>query len=146
MRRVFVLVPRVALVLVSAAVVAACGESVATSSTGPAISLTPQATTIKAGASTSLLLQTTSATSCVGTNGIIGPQPVNGTIVVPDIQETTTFSVTCTGPNGSSTAQTEVIVAGDAPTITLTAAATTTGCRRIRMVTTIARISKGMPM
>jgi len=125
MRRVFVLVPRVALVLVSAAVVAACGESVATSSTGPAISLTPQATTIKAGASTSLLLQTTSATSCVGTNGIIGPQPVNGTIVVPDIQETTTFSVTCTGPNGSSTAQTEVIVAGDAPTITLTAAATT---------------------
>ena len=123
-RRISAQLPRLALAMLGAAIVAACGAGKA-ASTGPSISLTPQATTINAGASMSLTLHTTSATSCVGTSGISGPQPVNGTIVVPDVTQTTTFSVTCTGPDGTSTAQTEVVVVGDAPTITLTAAATT---------------------
>src|SRR5580692_6489702 len=79
MRRIFALVPRVALVVISAAVLAACDTGKA-ANTGPAISLTPQSATIKSGASTSLVLQTSSATSCEGTSGISGPQPVNGTI------------------------------------------------------------------
>ncbi len=114
-----------AIVLSAAVTLAACGSGSAAGTTGPQISLTPAATTVKAGGSMNLTLQTTSATSCVGTSGITGPQPVNGTITVSNIMETTTFSVTCEGPDGTSTAQTEVIVAADAPSVTLVAGSTT---------------------
>jgi hypothetical protein len=122
--RLLVHLYRLALALCAATLLAACGSVVA-ANPGPLVTLTPAATSVEPGSSMSLTLQTTSATSCVGTSGISGPQPLNGTITVSNIMETTTFAVTCQGPTGTTTAQTEVVVVQDAPTVTLTATSTT---------------------
>jgi hypothetical protein len=109
--------------LATVAALASCQSSGGV--TGPSVSLTSAASVVDIGSGTSLILKSTAATECVGTSGIEGPQPTNGTITVPLITATTTYAVTCTGPSGASTAKAQVQARRSAPSVTLTAAATT---------------------
>ena len=113
---------RTLLGLLTALVLAACQSS---GGGGPVVSLTPLSSVVPVGSATSLVVHSEAASSCVGTQGISGPQPTNGTIQVASITQTTDFAVTCTGPAGSASASTRVTANNDAPTIILTAAATT---------------------
>jgi hypothetical protein len=74
----------------------------------PAISFSATPDDIASGQTSTLVWDTTNATSVTIDNGI-GSQPVSGSVVVQPTL-TTTYTLTATGPGGTSTAQATVTV------------------------------------
>jgi hypothetical protein len=74
----------------------------------PTVSFTASQATITQGQSSTLSWTTTNATS-VSISGVAGTQPVNGSVVVSPAA-TTTYTLTATGPGGTSSAATTVTV------------------------------------
>ena len=82
-----------------------CGATLAlaTSSALPAVTLSASPTTIPVGGSTTLTWSATNATSCTGSNAWAVTEPTSGSqVVTPPIPGTYTYSMTCTGPGGTS--------------------------------------------
>lgn len=99
---------------------------------GPTVSLSASPTTVTGGGSSTLTWTTTgSPTACTASaspangqwSGSIAPSGGNQTIT--GINQTTTFSVTCSNSNGSGTDSATVSVNNAAPVVTLTANPTT---------------------
>jgi len=95
----------------------------------PTAVLTASPSTIAAGGSTLLQWSSTNATSCTAGDGWTGSQPISGTFTVSPATSTT-YVLTCDGPDGSIDASVLVTVyAGGtpppAPTISLSASPST---------------------
>jgi YVTN family beta-propeller protein len=85
----------------------------------PTVTIAAAPTTIQIGGSSTLTWTSTNATSASIDNGI-GTVPLNGSIVVTPAA-TTTYKITVTGPEVSTSAQTTVTVSGPSPTVAITA-------------------------
>ncbi len=68
----------------------------------PTVSLTAAATSVAAGASTSLTWSSTNATSCLASGQWTGSKAVQGSENVGPINTQSTFTLACTGPGGTA--------------------------------------------
>jgi hypothetical protein len=78
-------------------------------SPAPTVSLSAQPGTIAPGSSSTLSWSSSNATSCAAGGGWSGAQPTSGSQLVT-LAATTSYSLTCTGPGGSTTANVTVTV------------------------------------
>ena len=79
----------------------------------PVVSFTAAPLTILPGQSTALVWSATKATSCTASGGWSGSQPLAGDLLVLTAS-TATYTLTCTGPGGSTAKSVTVTVAGPA--------------------------------
>lgn len=117
------------------AALAACNESSvndnssSTSGTAiaakPVISLEPNPSSIVKGSLTALSWSASGAQTCAASGGWSGTRPTTGTLSIDRLNATTTYTLTCTGPGGSTTQTTKVAVTSSPPSVTLTAGPTT---------------------
>jgi hypothetical protein len=79
----------------------------------PVVTLSAAPSTLPAGGGNSVLTWTsTNSTSCTATGGWSGSKSLNGSESRNGIATDSTFTLTCTGPGGTSSASTTVTVAG----------------------------------
>jgi hypothetical protein len=83
------------------------------------LTLTATPSTIIAGQTTILAWLSTNTTSCTASGGWSGAQPLLGELVVATAS-TTTYTLTCTGPSGSTAKSVTVTVDGGPASLTLT--------------------------
>jgi hypothetical protein len=94
----------------------------------PTAKLTVEPTTITAGQSATLTWSSTDATACTASGGWSGAKDTHGSFSTNAVSSTTTYTLTCLGPNGSSlpvAATLTVNPATPAPTVKLTVEPTT---------------------
>lgn len=84
----------------------------------PAVSLGSSSASITAGQSSTLTWSSNNATACTASGGWSGAKAVSGSISTGALNQTTTYSMTCTGSGGSASANTTVTVTSVAPTPT----------------------------
>jgi len=80
----------------------------------PTLSLTPSATSVNSGGSVTLTWSAQNATSCTAKNGWTGTQQVQGTFQTPALTTNTVFTLSCTGPGGT-TSQSVTITVNTSP-------------------------------
>lgn len=114
------------------AVLAACGGGGGSLGSGdddgggppapsPTVSLNASATSIAGGQTVTLNWTSANVTSCSASGGWSGDKPTSGSEATGALTATTTFTLTCTGANGSTSANVIVAIVA-APTVTFTAA------------------------
>lgn len=86
----------------------------------PTISLTSSANPINSGSSATLTWSTTNADTCTASDGWSGGKALSGTQLVSPIT-TTSYTLSCTGPGGTTVVTQVVSVNGSLPGITITA-------------------------
>jgi hypothetical protein len=101
----------------------------ASSTAKPTVTLTASPASVAPGAATTLSWSTVNATACTGAGGapFTGSRTTSGSIIA-NPTASTTYSLTCTGPGGTTTSTAAVAVtagATTAPTVSLTASPTT---------------------
>lgn len=84
------------------------GGGGSTGTTTPSVSLTAQPSTVASGASTTLTWTSKNVSSVVSSN--FGATSVSGQKVVGPLSSTTTYTLTCTGPDGNASASAKVTV------------------------------------
>lgn len=92
----------------------------------PAVSLTADPTTITLNAYSTLSWSSVSATSCQAGNAWSGAKPTSGSEDVGPLAQTSTFTLTCTGPGGSANRPVTVTVTAPNGTADLSWIAPTT--------------------
>jgi hypothetical protein len=97
------------------------GGGTATAPPVPTATLTANPTSVASGGTTTLTWSSTDATSCTASGGWAGTLGTSGTQVSGPVTANTSFSLTCTGAGGTSSATAApVSVSGAAPTVSLT--------------------------
>jgi hypothetical protein len=74
----------------------------------PTVTLTAAATAVAAGQSTTLTWSSTNATSCVAAGQWSGSKPVAGSESVGPVNAQSTFTLSCSGPGGTTSKSVEV--------------------------------------
>ena len=87
----------------------------------PSVSLQTSAQSVSAGSTVDLTWSSENATECSASDGWTGVRALSGAETTAALTETSTFTLTCSGPGGSSSATETVIVTSvvAAPTITI---------------------------
>lgn len=98
-------------------------------STAPSVTLTASPTTISAGASSTLNWSSTNSTSCVATGGWSGSKTLNGSQQIANINQTTSYTLECSGSSGPPAQRTVTVSVGSpsaptSPTATIGASPT----------------------
>ena len=91
----------------------------------PTVTLTASPVRITSGATSSLIWSSTNATACTASGGWSGALPASGSQVTAALTSTTTFTLTCTGPGGTTpaTGATVTVASGPStPTVSISAA------------------------
>ena len=83
-------------------------------STSPTVSLTPSATSVTQGGTVTLTWSSQNATTCTASGGWSGTQAASGSVQSSAISATTTFTLACTGPGGTTTVS-ATVTANSAP-------------------------------
>jgi trimeric autotransporter adhesin len=91
----------------------------------PTVQLDANPTTVVSGGSTTLTWSSTNATTCTASGNWSGTKTTSGTQVMSNLTSNRTYTLTCTGPDGSAQDTANVTVNSQAPTVTLTANPTT---------------------
>jgi len=106
----------------------ACGKGAGTSPpdpppSPPTAALTANPTAVAFGGTSALTWSSTSATACAASGGWSGALPTSGSQSTGALTATTAYSLTCTGPGGTSAAAaaTVAVAAPAAPTATVSA-------------------------
>jgi hypothetical protein len=81
----------------------------------PTVNLTSNETTVSSGGTVQLTWSTQNATSCTASDGWSGSEPTSGTAMSPTIMSNATFTLTCTGPGGTTAQSVSVTVSADSP-------------------------------
>ena len=87
----------------------------------PTVSIDASATTVDAGESVTLTWTSAYATSCSASGGWSGSPGISGTQVTAALSDDTSYSLTCTGPGGTSKPATVTITVNAPPTAQLSA-------------------------
>jgi len=82
---------------------------------GPSMTLSASPTSAEYGSDVVLSWSTTNASNCAASEGWSGEQPVSGQETVSRLTASATFTLTCTGPGGSTHQSTTVTVASLPP-------------------------------
>ncbi|UOA09122.1 hypothetical protein [Methylobacter sp. S3L5C] len=86
----------------------------ASTSTPPTLTLTATPVSIANNTTSTLVWASTNATSCVASNGWYGNQLTSGALTVTALPNTTTYTLACKGPGGT-TSKSAVVVAATLP-------------------------------
>jgi hypothetical protein len=81
----------------------------------PTVSLSANPTSVAYNGSSTLNWSTTNATSCTAGGAWSGTKPINGSQSVGPLTQDSTFSLSCTGPGGTTTRPVTVTVSGTPP-------------------------------
>ncbi len=76
--------------------------SVAPASAPPTVNLSADATSVASGGTVHLVWSSQGATSCTASGGWSGTEAITGTATSPAITSNTTFTLSCTGPGGTT--------------------------------------------
>jgi hypothetical protein len=76
----------------------------------PTVALSASPTSVAAGQASTLTWTSTNATGCTASGAWSGTEPTSGSVSTGAINQTSTYSLTCTGSGGSATASTTVSV------------------------------------
>jgi len=87
----------------------------------PTVTLTASPTAVAGGGASTLTWSSTNATSCTASGNWSGTQPTSGTQSTGSLTMAGSYSLTCTGPGGTSNVATANVSVVAAPTVTLTA-------------------------
>lgn len=90
----------------------------------PTVALSASPTLATAGQSSTLTWSSTNATSCTASGTWSGAEPTSGSVSTGALNQTSTYSLTCTGAGGSATASTTITVSSSPPTISISASPT----------------------
>ena len=97
-----------------------------TVTTPPTLALSASPTTVNAGQSSTLTWSSTNATACSASGAWSGSEPTSGSISTGALNQSSTYSLTCTGSSGSATASATVTVnTAVVPTVSLSASPAT---------------------
>jgi hypothetical protein len=99
----------------SSAKFAAYGLKVESTPPAPAVTLTASPLSIASGATTTLTWTTTAATSCVASDAWTGTKATSGTQTSGSLTVDSKFTLTCTGPGGSTAASVTVTLKKPSP-------------------------------
>ncbi|HTC50383.1 MAG TPA: hypothetical protein VK700_00445 [Steroidobacteraceae bacterium] len=99
----------------------ACGGSQNVAQAPPVASISAAATTVGSGGTTTLTWTSTNATACTGSDGWTGALSPSGSQMTAALTTSTTFSLTCSGPGGTSSPAAVTVVVAPAATVTLMA-------------------------
>ena len=92
----------------------------------PIVSINATPASINYGDTTTLTWTSTYANSCIASSGWTGNQPLSGSFVTPSLSSPTLYSLTCTGPSGSTAKSITIgVTPPPAPTISLSASPST---------------------
>ncbi|MEK7704948.1 MAG: hypothetical protein AAB426_08315 [Myxococcota bacterium] len=80
--------------------------------TAPVVTLTANPTTVDGGGTTTLTWSSTDATSCTASGAWSGSKAISGSEVTAAITSTSTFTLACTGPNGSTQRSATIYLTG----------------------------------
>src|SRR5688500_12153353 len=94
--------------LLLALVLAGCGGAGTESPTGPSMSLTANPTSVASGGSSTLTWNSTNATSCSATGAWSGTKGPSGSQSTGPLNTSSTFSLSCGGPNGTASVSVQV--------------------------------------
>jgi len=96
------------------------------STSGPQLTLSANPPKVGNNGTSTLQWSSTNATSCTASGGWSGAEPTSGSAVTKPLTEATAFTLSCSGPGGSTSKSVTVeVLSGSAPTVTLTASPTT---------------------
>ena len=119
---------RFVLIVAPALLLAACTGSSNSSSTAnsegpsPSVSLSASAASVAAGGSVVLTWSATNAGSCSASGGWSGSRSASGRQTIGPINQTTTYTLSCSGDGGGVVRQVTVQVGGSGVTVNLSAA------------------------
>jgi trimeric autotransporter adhesin len=99
----------------------------AASSSKPAVTLAAIKSSVAMGTAATLQWSTKDAQSCTASGGWTGTQPTSGSTTTDPLTAPTSYTLTCTGPGGSSSQSADVVVLSPTPEVTLTASPATVG-------------------
>lgn len=118
--------------LLTGMMLAACGggsspsssttSSATAASVAPSVTLGATPTTITAGGTATLTWSSSNATACTASGGWTGSEPTSGSFTIAGLRATTSYTLSCTGTSGDTTAAataTVTVTAASAPTVTL---------------------------
>jgi hypothetical protein len=100
---------------------AACGGDQNVAQAPPTASISAAATTIASGGTTTLTWSSVNATACMGSNGWTGALSPSGSQMTVALTTSTSYSLTCSGPGGTSMPAAVTIVVAPAAMVTLMA-------------------------
>jgi hypothetical protein len=83
----------------------------------PTVSLSASPTTVNAGQSSTLTWNSSNADSCTASGAWSGSQPISGSTSTGALNQTSTYSLTCTGTGGSANTSVTVIVSSTGGTV-----------------------------
>lgn len=81
----------------------------------PTVTLSASPTSVTSGTASTLTWASTDASSCSASGSWSGSQPTSGSQSTGALNQTSTYSLTCTGSGGSATASATVTVSGGVP-------------------------------
>lgn len=84
-----------------------------TAAVDPSVTFSATDTMVDAGATTTLTWQSEGTDSCSASGGWSGERPTSGSEATAAIAESTTFTLTCSGPQGNAMAMIEVAATGE---------------------------------
>jgi hypothetical protein len=99
----------------------ACGGAQNVAQAPPVATISAAATTVASGAMTTLTWDSTNATACTGSDGWTGALSPSGSQMTAALTTSTTYSLTCSGPGGTSSPAAVTVVVAPAATVTLMA-------------------------
>ena len=89
---------------------ATCTAGVTVTTPAPTVNISANSGSIAYNSSTALTWSSSNATSCTASGGWSGAQPLSGTQSTGNLTSNQTYTLTCTGPGGSTSASTTVVV------------------------------------
>jgi hypothetical protein len=87
------------------------------------VNLTAASTTIASGTSATLLWSTLNVTSCTASGGWTGSKATSGTETIGPLNANTTFTLSCSGPSGTTSKSVAVTISSTSPSPTLSLSA-----------------------
>jgi hypothetical protein len=105
--------------------VASATVTVVPAPAAPTVTLAASPARITSGATSTLIWSSSNATACTASGGWSGPLPASGSQITAALTSTTTFSLTCTGPGGTTPATGATVTVasgGSTPTVSISAA------------------------
>lgn len=88
----------------------------------PTVSISASPTSVTPGGSVTITWQSTNATSCAASGGWSGGKQPSGTEAISNLTSTTTFTLTCTGPSGTSLLASQTVTVTPPPGSTVSVA------------------------
>jgi hypothetical protein len=93
----------------------------ARAATTPTVTITASPSSVASGGTSRITWSSSNVTACTASGNWSGSEPTSGTVMTRPLTSARTYTLTCTGSNGSTSDTATVTMSSSAPTVTLTA-------------------------